>query len=33
MDNFELVLILSIVYAEPKDWLEKAGNCCKMVKG
>lgn len=32
MDNFELVLILSMIHTEPKELLEKAKNCCKMVK-
>lgn len=29
MDNFELVLILSIIHAELKDLVKKAKNCCK----
>lgn len=32
MYKFELVLILSIIHTEPKDFLERAKNCCKMVK-
>lgn len=32
MYKFELVLILPIIYSEPKDFLKKAENCCKMVK-
>lgn len=32
MDNFEVVLTLSIIQSECKDLLEKTKKCCKMIK-